>query len=334
MDRRPAHAPAGNKGVYQRPDGGLQAESGGLKMEACLEIDGKKVKLSNLDKVFWPREGYTKHDLLRFYIDISPYLLPFLKERPCNFQRFPDGIDGKRFYQKNIPSFAPGWIKNFPIPSKDRVINYIVVDSLATLVYVTNLACLEMHPWHSRTGRIKTPDYGIIDLDPQEGVSFETVLEVAVAVKKVLDNLGLAGYPKTSGATGLQVYLPLEPVYTYNQVRDIIGVICGLVHERVPAITSMERKVARRGATVYLDYLQNQWGQTINAPYTVRPVPGASVSTPLTWEEVEQGRVRPEHFTIKNILARLIEKGDLFAPVLAGGQVASGIRKRYAATSR
>ncbi len=288
------------------------------------------MKLSNLDKLFWPEEGYTKHDLLRFYIDISPYLLPYLRDRPCNFQRFPDGINGKRFYQKNIPSFAPDWIETFPVPSGNRVIEIILVNNLATLVYVINLACLEIHPWHSRTAGIKSPDYGIVDLDPQEGVSFDTVLEVAREVKKVLDELELAGYPKTSGATGLQIYLPLQPVYTFSQVRDIIGVICGLVHQRVPAITSMERKVARRGATVYLDYLQNLWGQTINAPYTVRPVPGATVSAPLTWEEVESGKVRPQHFNIKNILQRLDKKGDLFAPVLNGNQTAAAVLKRCA----
>lgn len=297
---------------------------------ANLEIDGQKVKLSNLDKIYWPQEGYTKNDILRFYIDISPYLLPHLKDRPCNFQRFPDGINGKRFYQKNVPSFAPPWIKTFPIPSAGRVINYVIVNSLSALVYMANLACLEIHPWHSRTVAIKMPDYGIVDLDPQEGVPFETVLEVARTVKLVLDSLGLAGYPKTSGASGLQVYLPLEPVCTFSQVRDIIGAICRLVHKRIPAITSLERMVAKRGATVYLDYLQNLWGQTINAPYTVRPVPGANVSAPLTWGEVQGGKVRPEHFTVKNILERLAVMGDLFTPVLAGGQTATHILKRHA----
>ncbi len=290
-----------------------------------IEINGKKIKLSNLDKLFWPQEGYTKHDLLRFYIDISPYLLPFLKNRPCNFQRFPDGIEGKRFYQKNIPSHAPEWINTFPIPSEERIINYILVDSIETLVYITNLACLEIHPWHSRTKTIKYPDYGIVDLDPQDGVDFATVLEVAAAVKKVLEDLNLQGFPKTSGATGLQVYIPLKRVYTYNQVRDIIEFICTLVKEKVPALTTMERMVAKRGMKVYLDYLQNLWGKTINAPYSVRPVAGACVSTPLTWNEVLSGRISPSDFNIKNIMTRLESVGDLFAPVLKEEQSAAGL---------
>jgi bifunctional non-homologous end joining protein LigD len=297
-----------------------------------IEINGKTIKLSNLDKVFWPDEGYTKHDLLKFYIEISPYLLPFLKNRPCNFQRFPDGIKGKRFYQKNKPSFAPQWIKTFPIPSEKRVIDYIIIDNLETLAYVINLACLEIHPWHSRAKSVKYPDYGIVDLDPQEGVDFDTVLEVAAAVKYVLDSLGLTGFPKTSGATGLQIYVPLKPRYTYSQVRDIIGFICKLIQERVPSITTMERMVAKRAAaTVYLDYLQNLWGKTINAPYTVRPVAGACVSTPLTWEEVLSGHISPGDFTIKNIMARLEKVGDLFAPVLTEGQTAAVILRKHKA---
>lgn len=294
---------------------------------AEIEINGRTLKLSNLEKVFWPSDGYTKHDLLRFYIDISPYLLPYLTDRPINFQRFPDGIEGKRFYQKNTPSFAPSWIKTFPIPSEERIINYILIDNLETLVYVINLACLEIHPWHSRTKTIKYPDYGIVDLDPQEGVDYAVVIQVANAVKEVLDSVGLRGYPKTSGATGLQIYIPLLPRYTYEQVRDIIGFICTLVHEKEPILTTMERMVKKRGATVYLDYLQNLWGKTINAPYTVRPVPGAAVSTPLSWNEVYEGKVRPADFSIKNIIERLEEKGDLFAPVLTDGQSATAILK-------
>ncbi|MCW3491437.1 non-homologous end-joining DNA ligase [Dethiobacter alkaliphilus] len=293
-----------------------------------LEINNKKVKLSNLEKVFWPQEGYTKHDLISYYIEVSSYLLPFLKDRPCNFQRFPDGIEGKRFYQKNIPSFAPEWIETVPIASDKRTINYIVVNNLETLVFLANLACLEIHPWHSRRKKIKNPDWGIVDLDPQEGVNFSQVVETARAVKEVLDDLELKGYPKTSGATGMQIYIPFKPRYTYEQVRDIIGYICKLVHEKEPKITTMERMVKKRGDTVYLDYLQNLWGQTINAPYTVRPRPKAPVSTPLTWEEALSGKVSPSDFTIKNIFSRLEEKGDLFAPVLQGEQLATAILRR------
>lgn len=295
---------------------------------AEIEINGRTIRLSNLEKVFWPEEGYTKHDLLQFYIEISPYLLPYLKDRPCSFQRFPDGIRGKRFYQKNAPGFAPQWLQTFPIPSEKREIRYILVNNLETLVYVVNLACLEIHPWHSRTQTIHFPDYGIVDLDPQEGVDFATVIEVARTVRQVLEDLELKSYPKTSGATGLQVYIPFWPEFSYEQVRDVIGYICRLVHERLPDLTTMERMVVKRGAKVYLDYLQNLWGKTINAPYTVRPVAGACVSTPLTWEEVTRVQFTPHDFTIKNIKERLDKKGDLFKEVLAGGQSAATILSR------
>ncbi len=293
-----------------------------------IEINGRKIKLSNLEKIFWPASGYTKHDLLRYYIDVSSYLLPYLADRPIHFQRFPDGIEGKRFYQINAPSYAPSWVKTFPVQSKERVRNYMLVNDLETLVYVVNLACLEIHPWHSRITDINHPDYGIVDLDPQEGVGFKQVAHVAGVVKDVLDSLGLSGFPKTSGATGIQIYIPLRTGYTYEQVRDIVGFICAQVHKKEPHLTTMERMVKKRGATVYLDYLQNLWGKTINAPYTVRPVPGASVSTPLSWGEVCGGKVSPADFTITNIVDRVKEKGDLFAPVLSGGQSAATILRQ------
>jgi bifunctional non-homologous end joining protein LigD len=285
-------------------------------MLEILEINGRKLRLTNLDKMFWPEDGYTKHDLLRFYIDISLFLLPYLRDRPCSFQRFPDGIHGKHFYQKNIPSYAPHWIETFPVPSGKRTINYPLVNNLETLVYMVNMACLEIHPWHSRTTSIRHPDWGVVDLDPQEGVDFPAVVEVAAAVKGVIDELGLLGYPKTSGATGMQIYIPCRPYYTYDQIRELISRLCRGVHEKKPRLTTMERKVKKRGTKVYLDYLQNGWGKTINAPYTARPVPGACVSTPLSWEEALSGKTVPGDFTIKTLPARLQSKGDLFLPVL------------------
>lgn len=289
--------------------------------KTVLQINGRKLQLTNLDKILWPEDSYTKYELLRFYIDISPFLLPYLASRPCSFQRFPDGIHGKHFYQKNVPSVAPDWIQTFPVFSGKRTVNYILVNNLETLVYVVNLGCLEIHPWHSQTAAIKYPDWGIVDLDPQEEVDFSAVVESAGVVKTVLDELGLYGYPKTSGATGMQIYLPFKPHYTYEQVRDIIGYICRLTHEKAPQLTTLERMVKKRGAKVYLDYLQNGWGKTINAPYTVRPVSGAPVSTPLSWEEALSGKIAPRDFTIKNLLTRLQGKGDIFSPVLGGSQV-------------
>jgi bifunctional non-homologous end joining protein LigD len=215
-----------------------------------------------------------------------------------------------------VPAFAPDWIQTFPVVSGKRTINYILVNNLETLVYVVNLACLEIHPWHSRTASVRNPDWGVVDLDPQEGVDFPAVVEAAAAVKAVMDEHGLSGYPKTSGATGLQIYIPLKPGYTYDQAREFIGQLCRHVSERKPRLTTMERMVSKRGAKVYLDSLQNSRGKTINAPYTARPVPGACVSTPLSWEEALSGKTMPGDFTIKTLPARLQSKGDLFLPVL------------------
>jgi bifunctional non-homologous end joining protein LigD len=292
-----------------------------VKLLPVLQINNRQVNLSNLDKVFWPETGLTKHDLLQFYIDISPYLLPYLRDRPCSFQRLPDGIGGKQFYQKNVPSFAPSWIQTFPVSRGKKTINYILVNNLETLVYLVNLACMVFHPWHSRIHSLNFPDWGVIDLDPQPGVPFSAVLETAAYVKEILDEQGLNGNPKTSGATGLQIFLPLKPRYTYEQVKGMFEYLCLQVHRRAPRLTTMERTVKKRGLAVYLDYLQNLQGQTINAPYTVRPVPQAQVSTPVTWEEVLSQSFTPQSFTMLNIRQRLKKKGDIFLPVIKEGQL-------------
>ena len=180
-----------------------------------LQINNRQVNLSNLDKVFWPETGLTKHDLLQFYIDISPYLLPYLRDRPCSFQRLPDGIGGKQFYQKNVPSFAPSWIQTFPVSRGKKTINYILVNNLETLVYLVNLACM-VSSWHSCIHSLNFPDWGVIDLIPSREYHFRRFGN-CVYVKEILDEQGLNGNPKTSGATGLQIFLPLKPRYTYEQ---------------------------------------------------------------------------------------------------------------------
>ena len=282
-------------------------------IDSLVKFEDKEVKITNLEKIYWPKDGYSKYDLIKYYTDISPYLLKYLKDRPVNFQRFPDGIDGKRFYQKNRPDHAPSWIKTFPIASEseDKVTNYMMVEDVPTLVWLANLGCLEIHPWLSSTGSLQNPDYAVFDLDPPGTHFFPQVLEVAVLVKEALDTLGLKSYPKTSGSSGVQIFIPLQPRFTYEDVRVFTGTICNVI-EKYDKRTTTERKVDARGERIYLDYLQNVMGKTINAPYSVRPLDGAPVSTPLTWEEVGEGKVRPGDFTIKTIFKRLEEKGDIF----------------------
>ncbi len=282
-------------------------------MESKIKIEDKEVKLTNIDKLYWPEDSYSKYDLIKFYIDISPYLLKYLKGRLVNFQRFPDGIKGKSFYQKNCPSHAPTWINTFPIPSdkEEKVTNYILVEDVATLAWVANMGCIEIHPWLSLKTNLQFPDYAVFDLDPPSIEFFPQVLEVSLLIKEALDTLNLKSYPKTSGASGLQIFVPVEPRFTYEEIRLFTGAICTVI-EDVDKRTTTERKVKARGDRIYLDFLQNSLGKTINAPYSLRPLPGAPVSTPLTWEEIETRKVKPSMFTLKTIFKRLEEKGDLF----------------------
>ena len=244
-------------------------------IDSLVKIEDKEVKITNLEKIYWPKDGYTKYDLIKYYTDISPYLLQYVRGRPVNFQRFPDGIDGKRFYQKNSPDHAPAWIKTFPIASEteDKVTNYMMVEDVPTLVWLANLGCLEIHPWLSSTGSLQYPDYAVFDLDPPGIHFFPQVLEVAVLVKEALDSLKLKSYPKTSGSSGVQIFVPIMPQFTYEDVRVFTGTICSVV-EKYDKRTTTERKVDARGERIYLDYLQNVMGKTINAPYSVRPLDG------------------------------------------------------------
>jgi bifunctional non-homologous end joining protein LigD len=282
-------------------------------MDSLVKIETREIQLTNLEKVYWPEDGYTKYDLIRYYTDISPYLLKYLQGRPVNFQRFPDGIHGKSFYQKNCPDHAPAWIKTFPIASEreGKVTNYMLVEDAPTLAWLANLGCLEIHPWLSSIPNLDCPDYAVFDLDPPGFHFFPQVLEVALLVKEALDSLGLTAYPKTSGSSGLQIFVPLAARFTYEEVRLFTGTVCAVI-EKFDKRTTTERRVEARGERIYLDYLQNVQGKTINAPYSVRPLPGAPVSTPLLWEEVAKGRLSPRQFTMKNIFRRLEEKGDIF----------------------
>ncbi len=281
------------------------------------QVDGREVRLSNLDKVFWPREGYTKGDLIAYYANVAELILPHLRDRPLTMKRMPDGVEGGFFYEKNAPPTVPDWMPRCPVPSEDAkggLIDYVMVDSAAGILFVANLGCIEFHPLHSRCGTVEQPDYLFFDLDPFPPITFDDVLAVAMHVKAALDALGLTGYPKTSGATGIQIYVPIEPGYGYDQVRELVGAIGRMINRADPDRTTMEWQVKRRAGKVFIDHNMNRLGANIAAVYSMRPEPMATVSTPLTWDEVEAG-VTPQDFTIQTVWERFARVGDLFEPV-------------------
>jgi bifunctional non-homologous end joining protein LigD len=295
-------------------------ESNELKLpgkDGVISIGGRTVKLTNLNKVYWPEEKFTKRDLVTYYHEMAPFILPYLKDRPQSLNRHPNGIHGESFYQKDI-EHHPEWVKTVPVrsESQDKEIRFLLCQDAATLVYMANLGCIEINPWSSRLGMLEHPDFLIIDLDPED-IAFEAVIDAALAVRKVLEAAGAESYCKTSGKTGLHVYVPLGGCCTYEQARQFAEIIARFAHRELPKTTSVERNPAKRQKKVYLDYLQNRRGQTLAAPYSVRPHPGATVSTPLRWEEVQHG-LDPSQFTIRTIRKRLEKTGDLWTPVLTG----------------
>lgn len=278
-----------------------------------MKINGYEVNLTHLEKVFWPKEKYTKRDLVDYYRKIAPVILPYLKDRPESMNRHPNGITGKNFFQKNVDHKVPEWVNTKLIYSESNreKINYLICQNEATLVYMANLGCIEINPWNSRIKSLDHPDFLVIDLDP-EAISFDKVVLVAQSVHKLLDKIKVPNFCKTSGATGLHIYVPLSAKYTYDQAKEFARLVATIINRQIPEITSIERLPKKRQHRVYLDFLQNRKGQTLAAPYSVRPKPGATVSTPLEWSEVRVG-LDPEKFTIKTIFDRLKKKKDLFS---------------------
>ncbi len=289
---------------------------------ATLMVNNRKVTLTNLERELWPEEGLLKHDLIRYFIEIAPYILPYLRSRPLVVRRFPEGIDRAGFYQKNVPQGAPEWLRTFSVlHGEGKEILYIIADTLETLVWLGNHATLELHPWLSRVESLDKPDFVVFDLDPMEESTFSHICTAALAIKELLAEYGLHCYPKLSGSAGMQLYLPVKPLYSFRQARDFAGAICLRVQRAYPEMTTLERKLDQRGGKLYLDYLQNGRGKTLVAPYSPRPLPGAPISLPLTWDEVSGERILPGEFTLQNALPRLQQQGDLFAPVLENKQI-------------
>ncbi len=288
--------------------------------EDTLQINGVNLSLSNLDKLYWPKEGIRKYDLLDYYLDISDAILPFLVDRAQNLHRHPNGIEQEGFYQKDTPETFPEWLKTIPIysASSEKEINYLLCQDEASLIFLANLGCIELNPWNSRTDSLDCPDYGVIDLDPSPVNTFGEVVEVAQAFYTLLRQANIPSYCKTSGSSGLHIYIPLAGKYSYDQARDFIKIICQLIHQDIPGLTSLDRIRKNRQNKIYLDYLQNRRGQTLASAYCVRPKPGATVSAPLEWKEVNS-HLKLEDFTVFSMVSRLKSKPKLFMDVLGDG---------------
>ncbi len=282
-----------------------------LESDVTLKLGRDRLELTSLDKVYWPDEGYTKGDLLRYYLEISNYIMPYLKDRPAILKRYPSGIGGPMFFQHNIES-APALLKTERLESETgRKLNYAVYTDLASLIYLVNIGTIEQHPWHSRVTNLDRPDYIVFDLDPH-GAPFSNVREVALAMRDVLKDLKLTGYPKTSGSSGVHIYVPLRLRYEYEEVAEFSEQVSNRVAESLPNIATTERRIAeRKKDQIYVDWQQNARGKSAASVYTVRAKPGASVLTPVTWREIARGFAISD-FTIKTVPARLKKRGDLW----------------------
>jgi len=274
-----------------------------------LNIQGREVRISNLDKVFWPQTGTTKGQMLEYYIKVSPLLLPCLKGRLISMQRFPDGAQSKGFYQKNCPDNAPDWVKTYTLTRKGgKQTKYVLIEDVHTLIWLVNLGVIEFHPWLSSVGALDNPDFAVFDLDPMEKYGIEEVRQVALEIGQLLAKLDLQGRVKTSGQTGMQVFVPLGPIYSYVQVRDFVHASCSVVNRSFPDWTTLERSVGNREGKIYLDYMQNAREQTIVSAYSLRPSNVPSLSAPLDWEDLRT-KIDPSHYTLESFLSGSELKG-------------------------
>ncbi|RFZ85179.1 DNA ligase D [Mucilaginibacter terrenus] len=283
-----------------------------------VKVDGHLLKLTHLNKLYWPEDKVTKRDMFNYYHQVAPFMVPYLKDRPMSLNRFPGGIHGESFYQKNVRDKAPEWAETMPHTNGEGVDkDYLLGNNEATLLWMASLGCIEINPWFSRITSPDNPDYCIIDLDPDKQ-HFDQVVQAAQEVKKVLDAIDVPSYPKTSGSTGMHIYIPLGAQYTYDQSQLFANIIVKLVEKQIPDFTTLERMISNRKGKMYLDFLQNRPGATIAGVYSLRPKPGATVSMPVTWEEVKPGLTMRD-FTIHNAIDRIRETGDLFTGVLGEG---------------
>lgn len=288
--------------------------------EIIVHVDSREIHFSHPSKIYFPESGISKGDVLAYYKSMYKYILPYLKDRPESMRRNPNGIADEGFYQKNASEDTPSWVKTYPVhtETEHKIVNYIICNDQATLFYLNNLGCIELNPWFSRIQHPDRPDYLVIDIDPSPGNTFDQVVDAALAVKEVLDKAGAECYCKTSGATGMHVYVPLGARYIFEESKDFAHILAARTQELLPDTTSLERSLQKRGERIYLDFLQNRIGQTLASAYSLRPKPGATASAPLLWKEVRHG-LHPAQFDIHTLPKRVEKTGDLFAGVLGKG---------------
>jgi bifunctional non-homologous end joining protein LigD len=302
--------------------------------DRIMRVSDREIKLTNLDKIFWPDESYTKFDLLDYYHRVSGFIVPHLLGRPLTLKRYPNGFRGDHFFQKEAPPEIPDWVHTELIaaestsevtgPARRRgkraKIRYVICEDEASLLYIANLGCISQNPWLSVLPDVETPDIMAFDIDPADEDDFDACVETALLVRDRLAAFGLRGYPKTSGASGIHIFVPVLPRYTFDQVRQFAEMLSILCRDAAPELITLEQPLARRtGARIYLDFRQNVKGKTLASAYSVRARPGAPVSAPLEWSEIRIG-LRPSDFNIRNMPERLAEVGDLFGGVLTDRQ--------------
>jgi bifunctional non-homologous end joining protein LigD len=299
------------------------------KAEVTIEIGGRRLKFTNLKKVFYPTDGYTKRDVINYYHDVAPLLVPHLAGRPLSLKRYPNGIEGEYFFQKDAPASFASWLRTEEIAAEENAPakRFVICDDEASLLYLANLGCIDQNPWFSRVGSLDCPDFMVLDLDPYH-CGFDRIVEAAQLVRRKLGELELEGYPKTTGGDGMHVYVPIAAAYSYEQVRTFAEIVARLVIAERPELFTTPRSVTQREkGKVYFDYLQISWGKTISAPYVLRAHSKAPVATPLRWSEVRPG-LSPLDFTLANVRARFQHLGDIFAPVLSPSQRLEGAMER------
>lgn len=284
------------------------------------KINGRELSFTHLDKLFWPEEKITKRNLLNYYYRVAPYILPYIKGRPQSLYRFPDGYKGKRFYQKDVTGKVPDWVETYLYHSEgdDEDKHFLVAKDEASLLYMVNYGCIEINPWSSTAKKPDNPDWCLLDLDPGPKTTFNQVIDAANIIGDLLQSIEVPACPKTSGSTGIHIYIPLGKKYTYEQSKEFARLIVTMVQQETEKFTTIERTVDERAGRLYFDFLQNRPQATLAAPYSVRPKPGATVSMPLHWDEVKHG-LKMKDFTLANVPGLLEERGDLFKGVLDKG---------------
>jgi bifunctional non-homologous end joining protein LigD len=287
-----------------------------ITKEGNWEIGGRTVHLTNLDKLLFPEDRYSKRDLIRYYVQVAPVMIPHYKDRPLSMNPHPDGIHGKSYWVKDKPAYAPEWIPTFRYQDQKSLKDWILIEEVATLAWLANHAVIDMHPWYSRVDKPEYPDWSVVDLDPAEGATFKDVIAVARVVKSALDHLKLTALLKTTGQSGLHIYIPIERRYTLDESREFVARLSHMIAELMPDKVTEVWEVKRRTGKIRIDYTQNVINKTLAGPYSVRPAPRAPVSTPIAWKELDDPRLRPDKWTIETLGDRLLEAGDLFHDAL------------------